>query len=227
MLKMPTDVDSAYAGSWDAFLELPETKGLDQKVIEEGFRILLQQAGTKIRTRFATKDFFTVNKLYTEFSRALTSKFLLTHLKPLRHTFEIVLDADPLVNVVHGFKVVGQAKLKPQRFDLNYLLNRMVHVKVLKEFPEALKLSSRKMVRDGKQVTITKDRCPANISQLKPWQEVTLVVNPKFKIVIARLKGDYLALKYEVYFHTEMPLYKDTEKQLSALWRGASIGDLQ
>jgi hypothetical protein len=228
MPRMPADVDPAYAGSWEAFLELPETKGLNPVVLEEGFRILLRQAGTKIKTLKSVKDFFTVNKLYAEFSKTLNTRFLLTHLKPERHKFDIVFtDADELVNVVHGFKIVGQVKMKPQRFDLDYLIARMVQVKVFKEFPDALKVSSRKVMRDGKQVTIKTDRCPAFIKQLKPWQEVTVVLNSKFKITIARLKGGFLAMKYEVYFHTEMPFYQDLEKQLLAVWRRASIGDLQ
>jgi len=225
---MPADVDSAYAGSWEAFLELPETKSLNPVVREEAFRILLRQAGTKIKTLKKLQDFFTVNKLYAEFNKTLNSKFLLTHMKPERHSFEIVFtDADELVNVVHGFKVVGQVKMKPQRFDLDYLIARMVQVKVLKEFPDALKVSSRKVMRDGKQVTIKTDRCPAKILQLKPWQEVTVVINSKFRVTIARLKGGVLAMKYEVYFHTEIPFYQDLEKQLLAVWRRASIGDLQ
>lgn len=227
MLKMPTDIDPEFAGSWEAFLELPDTNGLDPKVLKEGFRILLKQAGVKVKTLHNLKDFFTVNKLYSAFNSALTAKFLLYHLKPSKHKFEIVMDSDDLTNVVHGFKIVGQVKLKAQRFTLDYLLNRMVQVKVLKEMPDSLKLSRRTVMRDGKQVTIVNDRCPGTIRQVKPWQENVVVLNNDMKISIARLKGDYLYLHYEVFFRTEMPHYPLLEKELLAVWRRASIGDLQ
>ena len=227
MLKMPTDVEPEFAGSWEAFLELPTVEKMEPTLRSECFRILLKQAGVKIKTLKKVKDFFTVNKLYAEFSKTLTSKFLLTHLKPVRHSYEFIIDATQLTNLVHGVTVKGQVKLKAQRFDLDYLIRRMVDVKVLKEFPEALKLDSRKVTKDGKQVTTYTDRCPATIDRVKPWDEVTVVVNNRMKITIARLKGGYLAMKYEVYFVTEMPLYPNLKNELLALWRRASIGDLQ
>lgn len=227
MLKMPPDIDPEFAGSWEAFLELPDTKQLDQKILAEGFRILLKQAGVKVKTLHTLKDFFTVNKLYSAFNSALTSKFLLYHLKPQKHTFEIVFDSDDMTNVVHGFKVVGHVKMKAQRFSLDYLLNRMVSVKVLKQLPDTLKLDQRKIKRGDEIVTVTTDRCPSMMRQVKPWQETVVVINRDMKISIARLKGDHLYLKYEVFFLTEMPHYPNLEKELLAVWRRASIGDLQ
>lgn len=224
-LKMPPDVDPAYAGSWEAFLELPATNGVDPQILYESFRVLLNQAGTKLKTLKATKDWFTVNKLYTEFNRAVTAKFLLYQLKPQRHSFTIEMDADELVNIVKGFKIVGQVKLKAQRFSLDYLISRMVDVKVLGKFPDELKLSERKVLKDGKVTVVKNDRCPAKFTQLKPWNYITLVVNPRYKLSIARLKGDYLALTYEVYVKVDMPYYQNTEKDLEAIWRRATIGD--
>lgn len=227
MLKMPPDIEPEFAGSWEAFLELPDTKNLDPKVLKEAFRILLRQAGVKVKTLHTLKDFFTVNKLYSAFNSALTSKFLLYHLKPQKHTFEIVFDSDDMTNVVHGFKIVGQVKMKAQRFSLDYLLNRLVQVKVLKEMPDSLQLDRRTTLRGGEKVTVVTDRCPGTIRQLKPWQETVVVINRDMKISIARLKGDHLCLKYEVFFRTEMPHYPQLEKELLAVWRRASIGDLQ
>lgn len=227
MLKMPPDIEPEFQGSWEAFLELPDTKNLDPKVLKEGFRILLRQAGVKVKTLHTLKDFFTVNKLYSAFNSALTSKFLLYHLKPQKHTFEIVFDSDDMTNVVHGFKVVGQVKMKAQRFTLDYLLNRMVQVKVLKELPDSLQLDRRTVMRGGEKVTVVTDRCPGTIRQVKPWQQTVVVVNRDMKISIARLKGDHLYLQYEVFFRTEMPHYPLLEKELLAVWRRASIGDLQ
>lgn len=227
MLKMPPDIEPEFQGSWDAFLELPDVKKLEPKVLKECFRILLGQAGVKVKTLHTLKDFFTVNKLYGAFNSALTAKFLLYHLKPVKHTFEVVLDADDLTNVVYGFKIVGKVKMKAQRFSLDYLLNRLVQVKVLKELPDTLQLDRRTIMRGGEKTTIVADRCPGTIRQVKPWQENVVVVNQAMKISIARLKGDHLYLHYEVFFHTEMPHYPLLEKELLAVWRRASIGDLR
>jgi len=226
-LKMPSDVDPAYAGSWEAFLELPDTKGKDPKMLAECFRVLLQQAGTKLKTLKKVGDWFTVNKLYADLNKALTQKFLLTHLVPQRHSFDIELNVDHLTNIVSGFTITGQVKMKPQRFDLDYLINRMVSVKVLKEFPDALKLSTVRTVKDGKVVQVKKDRRPANFSQLKRWDWVPMIFNPQFRVSIGRLKGDYLALAYEVYVTIEMPYYLNTEKELAAIWRRATLEDLR
>ncbi|MND59766.1 hypothetical protein D3C80_509690 [compost metagenome] len=225
--KIPSDINTDFKEAWEAFTELPATKKLDEKVLSECFRILLTQAGSRTKCLYSLRNFFSVNKRYTEFSNALHSKFLLYHLVPQKHTFDIEIESDDLTNVAKRFIVRGNARLKAQRFSLNHLLDRMASIKVLKEVPKSLKLTASKATKDGKATTVYKDRHPSKVRDVKEWDKVSVALGRDYKISIARLKSDNLAMFYEVYFDVELPNYPDLKQTLFAVWRQASIGDLQ
>jgi len=227
MMKMPSDISEDFQGSWEAFLELPQTSKLEPLVLGECFRILLKQAGISVKTTKSLSDFFTVNKRYQSFSKQVHSKFLLSHLKPVQHHYEFITKANDLVNVINGFTIRGSVKLKPQRFALDYLLKRLVELKVFKEMPEALQLTSRVKMHAGEKKTVYTDRFPTRADKVKAFQEVSVVVNPEMRIKLARLKNDFLVLNYELYFDNVIPMYSNLEKQLFAVWRRASIGDFR
>lgn len=227
MMKMPSDISEDFQGSWDAFLELPRTSKLEPLVLGECFRILLQQAGIKIKTTKLLADFFTVNTRYKSFSKQVHSKFLLYHLLPVQHQYEFVMKADELVNVVNGFTIRGTVKLKPQRFELDYLLRRLVELKVFKTLPEELQLSSRVKLHAGEKKTVYADRFPPRADKVRESMEVVVILNSDMRVSIARLKNDFLVLKYELYFDNTIPMYPNLDKQLFAVWRRASIGDFR
>lgn len=224
---MPSDISDDFQGSWEAFLELPRTSKLEPLVLGECFRILLQQAGVKIKTMKLLADFFTVNNRYQAFAKQVHSKFLLYHLLPVQHQYEFVMNADELVNVVNGFTIRGTVKLKPQRFELDYLLRRLVELKVFKELPDQLKLSSRVKMHAGEKKTVYADRFPPRADKVRESMEVSVILNSDMRVKIARLKNDFLVLKYELYFDNTIPMYSNLDKQLIAVWRRASIGDFR
>lgn len=210
-MKLPSDINADYAGSWEAFLELPSTKKRDPLLLGESFRILLQQAGIKCPSLNLVTDFLTVNKLYGELIRRVNVCNMLSYLKPVRHQFQFVLNEIKIANILDGFTVRGQVKLKPQRFEMQYLLERM---RVLRVF-------------DAVPAELNKAKYPSSESAVKDRDFYLLFRSKDMKLEVARIKGDFLVLRYEVYFTNAMPLYPNIEKQLFAIWRRASIGDFQ
>lgn len=226
-MKMPSDISEDFQGSWEAFLELPQTSKLEPLVLGECFRILLAQAGIKTQTKKSLTDFLTVNNRYKSFSKTVHAKFLLYNLLPVKHTYELESNENALINVINGFTLRGVVKLKPQRYELDYILKRLVELKVFKQLPEALQLSSRVKMVNGEKKTVYADRFPTAVRKIRSYDEVPIVGNSEMQIKIARLKGDFLVLKYELYFDTVLPMYPNLEKQLFAVWRRATIGDFR
>lgn len=220
MMRFPRDIDETFRGSWEAYNELPGTKGLDDTVRAEAFRILLQQADVKLRTLKSAKDFITVNNMYKTFIKKVRTSYLLNNFVPVKNLTTLDLNEDRHTNVCHGYTISGTVLLRPQRFAMEHLLNRMYQVQVFKEYPEVLFgrregdkkvtkrfASSRSLVRDADYFTIHRD------SQMV--------------LRVARLKSDYLVLSYALHFDDVLPLYPNLEKQIFAIWRRASLGDIQ
>lgn len=210
-MKLPSDINADYAGSWEAFLELPSTNKRDPLLLGESFRILLQQAGIKCPTLNLVTDFLTVKKLYGELIRRVNVCNMLSYLKPVRHQFQFVLNEIRIANILDGFTVRGQVKLKPQRFEMQYLLERMKLLRVFDAIPAEL----------------NKGKYPSSERAVKDRDYYLLFRSKDMKLEVTRIKGDFLVLRYEVYFTNAMPLYPNIEKQLFAMWRRASIGDFQ
>jgi len=210
-MRKPSDISEEYTGSWEAFLELPSTRKRDPELLGECFRILLQQAGIKCPTLKSLRDFLTVNTRYASLLRRVNISFLLSYLKPVRHQFQFVLNEIRVSNILDGFTIRGQVKLKPQRFEMKYLLERMKVGRVFDAIPEQLDRkkypSSEAAIRDRDYYLIFRDK--------------------DMMLEVTRIKGDFLVLRYEVYFKNEIPLYPNLDKQLFALWRRATIGDFR
>jgi hypothetical protein len=210
-MRKPSDISEEFEGSWEAFLELPQTKGRDVRLLGECFRILLQQAGIKCPLMNSLGDFFTVKSQYSSLLRRINMAYLLYHMLPVKHTYSFVMNQIKIVNILDGFTVKGQVKLKPQRFELKYLLERMKTLRVFDEIPEQFISgkypSSDRAVRDRDFIVIYRD---ANML-----------------VELTRIKGDKMVMRYEVYFKDVIPLYPNLEKQLFALWRRATLGDFR
>lgn len=225
-MKLPTDISEDFQESWTAFTEIPATKALTPDVLAECFRIFLQQAGIKIQTLKQLKDYLTVNKLYDKFVRIVTTKYLFYQLQPVQHKYEIDLHLNKLVNTVNTVTVRGRVKLKPQRFALKYLLERMVTLRVFPNLPEQLRA-----VTDYKTKKAATDahasKPPGSMQQLRDRHFVLVHRDPNIVLKVARLKGDFLVMDYAVTFNEVFPMYPNVEKQLTALWRRATIGDFR
>lgn len=211
MMKMPSDISADFEGSWEEFVELPATKSLEPLVREEAFRILLQQARIKVRTLKTVSDFITVNTKYAALIRRVNLAYMLYHLAPQHHRFGFEFKENAMTNVVHFTTIKGEMKLKPSGHVLQHLLNRLVTLKVFKSMPTAL----------------SNGRYRSRSVQLRDYDFVNLFACEDFVLKVARIKGDYLILRYEVYFENALPMYNNLEKQLYALWRRASIGDFK
>lgn len=210
-MKMPTDISKEFEGSWEAFNELPVVPKLEPLVREEAFRILLKQAKINVRYIKGVKDFISVNTKYNDLIKRVNLAFMLYHLLPQQHRFGFILKEDKMVNVVHSVTVKGEMKLKPNGLQLKYLLERMYTLKVFRDKP----------------VQLFGDKFRSMPSQLRAYDFVTLFASKDLLLQVARIKRDYLVLRYEVYFDGDIPNYMNIDKQLHALWRRASLGDFK
>jgi hypothetical protein len=151
---------------------------------------------------------------------------MLYQLQPVQHKFEIDLHENRLINIVNGVTIRGQVKLKPQRFALKYLLERMVSLKVFPNMPEQLRsVTDYKTTKDARAAHASK--LVGSISQLRDRHFVLVHRDSDIVLKVARLKNDYLVLDYAVTFPETFPLYPNVEKQLTAVWRRATIGDFR
>lgn len=212
-MKFPNDISKDFLGSWEAFNELPNTRDVPADVLAEAFRIFLKQAGVKTRDRHKVSEFITVNKRYQDFIRKVKLCYLLYQLKPERHEVSIALNADQMICVDHGFTISGSVLLRPQRLSLDYLLNRMNQAKVFGKVPPVVLLGKKKY--------------PGSRRAVREQDYQVLFRDGQTTIRIARLKGDMLLFNYELHFDDIVPLYPTLDKQLFAIWRRASIGDLK
>lgn len=222
-MRIPSDISEDFQESWEAFTELPQTKSLKPDVLADCFRIFLNQAGINIQPYGTAKKYLTVNKRYDVFGRIITQKYMLYQLLPLRHTFELDLNEQRLVNVINGFTIRGRVKLKPQRFALKYLLERMVTLRVWPTMPECL-TSNEDNGASGKKIT---RKPPSSMQSLKDRDFALVYRDATTEIKVARLKGGFLVLDYALDFPEVFPMYPNVEKQLTALWRRATIGDFR
>lgn len=210
-MRKPSDISEEFEGSWEAFLELPQTRKRDPVLLGECFRILLQQAGVKCPTLKSLDEFFTVKNHYTALLRRINVNHFLSHLKPVKHTYSFALNEIKITNILDGFTIKGQIKLKPQRFELKYLLERMRTLRVFDELPQQM----------------IKGKYPSSDRAVRDRDFVVIYRDAKMLLEATRIKGDFLVLRYEVYFKDVIPLYPNLEKQLFALWRRATLGDFQ
>lgn len=225
-MKLPTDISEDFQESWSAFTEIPATKALEPELLAECFRIFLTQAGIKTKTLKTLSDYLTVNKLYGKFNRVITTKYLLYQLLPVQHKYEIDLHENRLINTVNGVTIRGQVKLKPQRFALKYLLERMVSLKVFPDLPQQMRAhTDYKTPKEANAAHATK--LVGSMSQLRDRHFVLVHRDSNIVLRVARLKGDYLVLDYAVTFPEVFPMYPNVEKQLTAVWRRATIGDFR
>jgi len=133
--------------------------------------------------------------------------YLLHHMAPERHVYNFELVADTMTNIVERFVIHGECTLRPQRMALRYLVERMVHAKIFKAYPFPEKLpNSRAALIDRDFVLVYGD---ANC-----------------RIKIAALKNETLVMRYSVFVAEAVPMYSDLEKQLTALWRRATMETL-
>lgn len=210
-MRKPSDISEEFEGSWEAFLELPQTRKRDPVLLGECFRILLQQAGIKCPVMKSLGDFLTVKNLYASLLRRVNVNYFLYHLMPVQHTYSFELNQIKIANILDGFTIKGRVKLKPQRFELKYLLERMKTLRVFDELPEQM----------------IKGKYPSSDRALRDRDFSVVYRDATMLLEIARIKGDQLVMRYEVYFKNVIPLYPNLEKQLFAQWRRATLGDFR
>lgn len=199
---MPSDVPEEFLESWGAFEEVCGNATGFLK--EEAFRILLKQAGVKQKTRGQLKDFCKLKPYHVELMKQVYLKYLLYHLLPQQHSFKIALQVNQMQNISHGFSISGQMILKPQKFEMAYLINRMKSLKVLDDIPfEARTLRSAK---------------PRDFILLKGTENTELWLGRTKKTLLFR---------YNIKSNTKIPAYPDLEKQIYASWRQLTLGEFK
>ena len=200
---MPSDISEDFAESWEAFGEVCPYDGV---LKDEAFRLLVKQAGVKAKLKHKFVDFHKLKPQYDLLIRQIVLSYLLYHLKPTRHAFKVEINSQKIMNVAEGFTISGQLVLMPQRFALDYLINRMVNLRVLNKtaFPWTARAAHTVKDRDFILLKGTKDF------------EIRLAKTPKS-----------LVMRYKIFVNTPVPLYKDLEKQILAAWRQLTLGELR
>jgi uncharacterized protein YneF (UPF0154 family) len=213
-MRFPPDLDESYKGSWDAFLELRAVQDvlrINPLVVEDAFRLLLQQAGIRsIKPQFSVKRFITVNTVVQQLKRKLDLTHVLNHMSIRKHDVSVVLPLAKQINVIHRPTIEGILELKPRSgFTLDYLIQRMLSLKVFRtEVPLQLRPEGNKPTRFN-----YKERDVYYFYRDDLWS-----------LSACRLRSGNLLLRYEVVCDAAIPAYKDSEKQIKNLWQTAIAG---
>lgn len=212
-MRFPLDLEPEFIPTWEAFLELTavqDTLKINPLVVEDAFRLLLIQAGIKqVKTLYNVKRFITVNKSVQTLKRRLDLSHVLAHMNVRKHDIEISMPIAKQINVIHRPQIIGYVQLKPRSgFTLEYLLNRMLELKVFRhEIPPVL----------------TGQRFPS-ILTVREYDYHALFKDEKIGVATCRLKNGSLLLRYDVTFDSVVPAYKNAESQFKALWQTETRG---
>lgn len=200
---IPSGIPKDFAESWDAFREVFPADGI---LRDEAFRLLVKQAGGRTKTKYKASKFCKLKPHFEKLLKQFFLMYLLYHLIPQRHSYKIELNEDKLLNVTKGFSIVGQMVLKPQRFTLTYLLDRMINLKVFSKdaFPW-----------EARAAHAVKDR-----------DFILLKGTSDFELRLAKT-SNVLVLRYKVFCKDTVPLYRDLNKQLLAEWRQLTMGEFK
>lgn len=210
-MRFPPDLDTEFSATWEAFLELKAVQDvatLSPLAVEDAFRLLLQQAGIKLKPLFTAKRFITVNTVVKQLKRRLDLSHVLNHMNVRRHDFTVTMPTAKQINVIHRPRFIGTVELKPRGFTLDYLLNRMLELKVFKhQLPAQLN---------------DKDRPTRYNIRERDWHD--LYRDREWSLSICRIRNGTLLLRYDVTIDAVLPSYVDAEKQLKNIWQTAMTG---
>lgn len=216
-VEFPKDVSADYQPMWEAFLKMRAVSQLRvydnaDVAVPECFRILINQAGAKVPLQHTVNEFVKLSPIVRTLKRYFVKGGLLDHMRVTKHSQSLAYtSADPVCAVLNP-TFVGIVVLRPQRFDLKYLIARMQGI-VYKDLP--FQLSDKMPNGDPKK----QRKLPA-IKDKDFW---IALATPDMTISMVRTDKE-LVVKYEVKARGLVPMYAKIDTTLKSLWRQSITG---
>lgn len=216
-VEFPRDVTEDYRPVWDAFLNMKAVSQLrvydnSNKAVPECFRILINQAGAKTRLAHKVTDFVDVRKPSGLLRGFLRKTNILDHMRVQSHQQTVLLSEAAGICAAFEPTFVGTVVLRPQRFDLKYLIQRTQGL-LYKVMPIQL---METMPNGDKR----------KFPKLKTMRDRDFFIafeSPDLRVLMARTEKD-LIIKYEAKFGVIVPLYQRLDVALKGLWRKSMMG---
>lgn len=216
-VEFPKDVSEDYMPMWEAFLQMravSQLRVLDKADVSvpECFRILINQAGAKVPLQHTVKEFVKVEPIVRRLKDYLARSAVLGHMRVVKHSQAIhFTKAEPVCAVLNP-TFVGIVVLRPQRFDLKYLIGRMQGL-VYKDLP--FQLSDK--LPNGNPRKMRK------LSGLRDGDYWIAAALPDMTISMTRTDKE-LVLRYEIRIKGMLPMYSKLDTTLKNLWRQSIMG---
>lgn len=216
-VEFPRDVSEDYRPVWDAFLKMRAVTQLRvfanaETAIPECFRILVNQTGAKVKLRHTVKECMPLDKPIKRLREFLRKGDVLGHMRVQKHTQSLRYQEAESVCALYNPVFQGIVVLRPQRFDLNYMVNRMQGL-IYKLVP--YQISDKMPNGDPKK--------QKKLGGLRDADYATVFSAPDLVIYMARTDKE-LVLKYEVKLAVIVPLYQRADVALKGAWRNAITG---
>lgn len=216
-VEFPKDVSEDYRPVWDAFLKMRAVSQLRvmekaETAVQECFRILINQVGARTPLQHTVKDFVSFDKPLKRLRRFLVKGDVLGHMRVIRHAQAMTMTKAEPVCAVYNPTFVGTVVLRPQRFDLNYLIGRMQGL-IYKTLP--LQLSDK--MPNGSARKMRKVNALRDMDFAPIYKDAELTIN------MARTDKE-LVIRYEIKLGVIVPLYQRVDAALKGLWQKSIAG---
>jgi len=216
-VEFPKDIPEEYVQVWDAFLKMRAVGQLrvmekSERAIPECFRILLSQAGAKFPLQNTVKDFVDLKQPTNRLRRFLLRGGVLDHMRVGTHKQMMSLTKAEPCCAAYNPTFVGTVVLRPQRFDLDYLIGRMQGL-VYKTLP--IQLSSKLPNGDARKFR--------KVNSLRSMDFVPIYEDKELTIQMARADKE-LVIRYEIKLGVIVPLYQRVDAALKGLWQKSIMG---
>lgn len=216
-VEFPRDVSEDYLPVWEAFLKMRavsqlrvfENAGL---AVPECFRLLVNQVGAKTPLQHTVNEFVQVAPIIRRLKQFIAKGGVRDHMRLVKHTQSMTFTSAEPVCAAYNPTFVGVLVLRPQRFDMKYLIGRMQGL-VYKTMPH--QLNDKMPNGDPKKMRKLKGLIASDY-----W---TAFESKDLTIKFARTATE-LVLSYEIRPGGIVPLYPNLDATLKGLWRKSITG---
>ncbi|AGS82075.1 hypothetical protein O152_gp286 [Pseudomonas phage PaBG] len=216
-VEFPRDVSEDYRPVWDAFLKMRAVTQLRmfenaETAVPECFRLLINQTGAKVKLLHTVKECMPLAKPIKRLKDFLRKGDVLGHMRIVRHSQSMRYQEAGSVCALYNPVFQGIVVLRPMRFDLNYMVNRMQGL-LFKHVPYQI---SDKMPNGN-------PKKQKKFGALRDADYATVLSTTDLVVYMARTENE-LVLKYEVKLAAIVPLYQRVDVALKSTWRNAITG---
>lgn len=215
-LEFPKGIDESYAPVWEEFLRMKAVRELRLKdtkdAIPDCFRLLLNQAKAGVRIQKSVKDYISFKDATSEVRAFMRRYDISRNMRVHSHKRSFHYTASDLTCAVFDLHFEGVVKLTPQRFDLNFNIDRHKGT-LFREVPYPL--SDKKPNGQPKKFL--------NESELQDTDYFLAMSSSEVSVYMYRTKK-HLILRYTYKPNLVVPQFPKYEAQLKNMWRQATSG---